>query len=77
MLAKLGHGGINLTTKLVMDAARDANPARRREAFQPCRHVDAVAEDVIAVFDNVAEIYADAKAQALVRGPVSRATICS
>ncbi|MEZ5864551.1 MAG: hypothetical protein R3D25_10985 [Geminicoccaceae bacterium] len=60
---------IQLAAHLVVDGARDAEPARGREAFEPCRDIDPISQDVVAVDDDVAEIDADAKAQPLVFRP--------
>ena len=42
----------------------DADPARLGQAFQPRRDIDAVAIDVVALDDDVAEIDADAELDA-------------
>ena len=55
---------------MVADGARDADAARRGQPLQPCRDVDAVAVNVAAVGDHVAEIDPDAKAQAPLLGEV-------
>ena len=55
---------------MVADGARDANAARRRQPLQPHRDVDAVALNFAAVGDHVAEIDANAKAQALLLGEI-------
>ena len=48
--------------------SRDADPARRRHPLEPGRDVDAVAVDVVAVDDHVAEVDAEAKLDALILG---------
>jgi hypothetical protein len=55
---------------MVVDGARDADAARRRQPLQPRRDVDAIAVNVAAIDDDVAEIGPDAKAQALLLGEV-------
>jgi hypothetical protein len=55
---------------MVADGARDADAARRRQPFQPHRDVDALAVDVVAVGDHVAEIDPDAKPQAALLGEI-------
>ena len=55
---------------MVANGARDADAARRRQPLQPHRDVDAIAVDVAATDDDVAEIDPDAKAQALLLGEV-------
>ena len=52
----------------LVDRARDADTARFRQPLQPCRDIDAVAIDVVAVDDHVAEIDTDAENDALVLG---------
>jgi hypothetical protein len=55
---------------MVADGARDADAARRRQCLQPCRDVDAVAVNVAAVGDHVAEIDPDAKSEAPLLGEI-------
>jgi hypothetical protein len=55
---------------MVADRARDADPARRCHCLQPRRDVDALAVNVIAIGDHVAEIDADAKSEAPLLGEV-------
>jgi hypothetical protein len=55
---------------MVADRARDADAPRRRQRLQPCRDVDAIAVNVVAVGDHVAEIDPDAKAQAALLGKI-------
>ena len=59
LLAYVLEGQIELIAHLVADLARDAEPARFGEAFEARRDVDAIPIDVIAVDDDIAEIYAD------------------
>jgi hypothetical protein len=47
--------------------ARNADAAAIGKAFEPSRDIDSVAEDVGALRDDVAEIYADTEFDALVR----------
>ena len=47
-----------------MDRARDADPARFGQRFEPRRDVDAIAQNVAILGDHVAEIDADAIADA-------------
>jgi len=55
---------------MVADRARDADAARCRQPLQPCGDVDAVAINVVAIGDHVAEIDPDAKTQAALLGEV-------
>ena len=45
----------------IADVARNQDAACRRFAFQPCCHIDAVAVEVVAVYDQVAEVQAHAE----------------
>jgi hypothetical protein len=55
---------------MVADGARNADAARLRQPLQPCGHVDAVAVNVAAIGDHVAEIDPDAKPQAALLGEI-------
>ena len=55
---------------MVADRARDADAARRRQPLQPHRDVHAVALDIAAIGDHVAEIDPDAKSQAALLGEI-------
>ena len=46
---------------MVANGARDADTPRFGQAFQPRSHVDAIAVDVVALNDDVAEVDTDAK----------------
>src|SRR5262249_50594208 len=50
-----------LVAHLVADHAADANPARSGERLEPCCDIDAVAEYVALIDDDVADIDADAE----------------
>ena len=49
---------------------RDADPAGLGERFEPRGDIDAVAEDVVVLDDDVAEVDADAEVDALVGGDI-------
>ena len=66
LLAQILERQIKAIAHLLVNASRNANPARLREAFQPRRHVDPVAVDIIAVDHHVAQIDPDAELNALV-----------
>src|SRR5262249_41621367 len=51
--------------------ARNYDPARRRLALQPGRHIDGVPVDVIALDDDVAQVEADPEHDGLIVGPVA------
>jgi hypothetical protein len=55
---------------MVADGTREADAARHRQPLQPHCDVDAVAVYVTAIGDHVAEIDADAKAQAALLGEI-------
>ena len=49
-----------------MHRARDRNATRLRDPFQSCSNIDAVAKDVVAVDDDIANMDADADFDPLV-----------
>ena len=69
-LAHVLERDIELVAHLVARRARDADAPRHRQPLDSRRHVDAVAIDVVALDDDVAEVDADAEHQALVLGRV-------
>ncbi len=68
MLALVGEGNVELAANVLVDARRHADAAGFRHRFQTRRHIDAVAENVAAVDDDVADVDADAELDALVGG---------
>ena len=60
-LAAVGEGDADLAGDLGMDHVGDQDAARRGLAFEAGRDIDAVAENVAALEDDVAEIDADAQ----------------
>ena len=58
---------------LRMDDVGDENAAVRRLAFEPRRDIDAVAKDVVALDDDVAEVDADAEVDRPLRRDVALA----
>src|SRR5438270_13272470 len=54
----------------IWSRTRDADAARRRQCLQPRGDVDAVAVNILAVGDDVAEIDPDAKAKAPLLGEI-------
>jgi hypothetical protein len=64
MLAQVLKPEIDFVAHLVTHDPADADPARLGQGFQPRRDIDAIAEDVVVVDDDVAEIDADAKLDA-------------
>src|SRR5258708_9257650 len=57
-----------LVPYLVAHGARDADPAGFGERFQASCDIDAVAEDVVVLSDDVAEVDADTKPDAALVG---------
>ena len=68
LLATIREPVGQLVANLVVDDAGNTDPAGLRQCFQPCSDIDAVAEDVVALDDDVAEIDADAEPNALLVG---------
>ncbi len=66
LLAAVGEGERQLVADLVMDGAGDGDAARLGQRLEPRRDIDTVAENVAALDDDVAEIYADAEFEAAV-----------
>jgi hypothetical protein len=55
-----------LVAHLVVNNARNHDPARISESLEPCRDVDAVTKNITAIDYNVANIDADSKLNTLV-----------
>ena len=68
LLAEVGEGERQLVPDLVIRGAGDAQTTRLAERFEARRNVHAVAEDVIAVDDDVADVDPDPKNDPLVFG---------
>src|SRR5690242_4147182 len=64
LLAEVLEGNVELVAHLVAYDAADADAARRGEAFESRRDIDAVAVDVVLVADDVAQIDPDPKLDA-------------
>ena len=62
LLADIGELHRQFVGDLLVDGARDADAADRRDAFQARRDVDAVAEKIAVALDHVADGDADAEA---------------
>src|SRR5664279_5252928 len=58
-LAAIREANVDAVADALVDDRGDADATRRSEGFQTRRHVDAVAVDVVAVDDHVAEVDAD------------------
>jgi len=70
LLAHVLEGVREPVADMVANRARDADAARRRQPLQPRRDVDAVAINIAAIGDDVAEINPDAKAQTALLGQI-------
>jgi hypothetical protein len=67
LLAEILKGKGQAVAHLIMNGIGDEHPAGICQGFDPCRDVDAVAIEIVAVNDHVAEIDADAQLNAVVR----------
>jgi hypothetical protein len=67
LLSRIVEGEVELVADMVVHRPRHADPAGLGQGFEAGGDVDAVAVDVVVVADNVANIYADAKFDALIR----------
>ena len=70
-LADIRESNADLAAHLGMDDVRGENAASRRLAFEAGRDIDAVAEYVVALDDDVAEIDADAKLDGRLSGQIA------
>ena len=61
VLTQILKAQLHLSLDMVKNGTRDANRAGLRETLQPGRYVNAIAVDIIAIDDHVAEVDADAK----------------
>ena len=64
--AEILEGKAQLVQDLIAHDPADADPARIGQRLQPRGDIDAIAEDVVAVDDDVADIDADAKVESLI-----------
>ena len=60
-VALVREAKIELVAHLLMHRAGDGDASRLRDAFRPRRNVDAVAHQVVALDDDVADMDADAQ----------------
>jgi hypothetical protein len=67
LLADVFEGNVELARGILPDLRRDADAARLRQAFEPCRNVHTVPENVPILDYDVAHVNADAELDALVR----------
>ena len=71
-LAAVAEGGLHPVCHAVGDDARDAKPAGFGQLFKPRGDVYAVAVEIIAIHQHVAEVDADARDDALMPGHLDR-----
>src|SRR5467141_4783233 len=64
MVAERAVIEIELIPDLVVDGLRDADRPGLCECLEPRGNIDAVAEDIVAIDDNVAEIHTDPQLEA-------------
>jgi len=68
LLAEIGKLGLDLAAHLPKSVIGNADAAGLGNAFEPCRDVDAVTEDVVALDQYIAEMDADAPFHAAFAG---------
>ena len=56
LLAQVLEGNIELVAHLITHHAADADPAWLGQGFEPCRDIDPVSEDVLALDNDIAKI---------------------
>ena len=66
LLAEIDEGRIDPSAHVIVGGAGDHNAAGIANAFKPRRDIDAVAQNVVALDQDVAEVHADAIEDALV-----------
>ena len=77
LLAHIHDGDFELAADLFVGGGREADAAGLRDAFQTRSDVDAVAEDVVTVGEDVTDIDADAELQPPIERPCDcRLTVC-
>ena len=64
VFAQIGKTDRKLLGDMLANGGADADPAGLGKGFEPRRNVDAVAKNVVALYDHVAHVDADAKADA-------------
>src|SRR5437870_8434198 len=66
--AHIFKGEVETFTDMIAHRLRNGNATDGRNALEPSRQVDAIAEDVAFLDNNVAEVNSDAEFDACVRG---------
>ena len=70
LLAQIGELDIDFAADLIIGRSRDADATGFGDACQPCRDIDAVAENVVTLDQDVAEVDPDPEGDALVLGDI-------
>src|SRR4051812_36945605 len=65
-MSRILEGKVELASDLFVHDTRNADPVGLGQRFQPSGNVDAVTEDVVRLDNDVANIHANAKADAFV-----------
>ena len=68
LCAAVVERGVETVAHILMHAARYANTSRCRDLLQAGSHVDAIAQDVVALDDDVPNVDADAEGNAPILG---------
>src|SRR6516162_11876369 len=61
LLAEIGEGQGQLRSDVISDSTGNANPTRLRKSLQPSRDIDGIAEKVVALNDDVADVDSNAE----------------
>ena len=64
VFAQIGKTDRKLLGDMLANGGADADPAGLGKGFEPRRNVDAVAKNIVALYDHVAHVDPDAKADA-------------
>src|SRR5580692_5493022 len=59
LLAKIRKFDRNLAADLIVGGRRDADAARFGDPFKPRRDIDAVAKNIVVLYQNIAQIDSD------------------
>jgi hypothetical protein len=57
--AEIGERGLHAAINLLMDYVRNTDAAGLRNALKARRDIDAIAKDIVAIDDDVADVDAD------------------
>src|SRR6516165_3935989 len=61
LLAEIDEGQGQLRSDVISDSTGNANPTRLRKSLQPSRDIDGIAEKVVALNDDVADVDSNAE----------------